>query len=83
MSSYYVQYSDRARSEYAALSASTRLDPPRLRPRGSRHGPRSLRPRRRHPRNKDRRSACLAGVITEYEISRDVLVVTMLKVVGI
>ncbi|MFE3199986.1 hypothetical protein [Embleya sp. NPDC059237] len=33
--------------------------------------------------NKDRRSACLAGVITEYEISRDVLVVTMLKVVGI
>ncbi|OPC79772.1 hypothetical protein B4N89_01355 [Embleya scabrispora] len=80
MSGYYVQYSDRARSEYAALSAATR-----------RHFDHAVVGVARDPYahgaairgNKDRRSACLAGVITEYEISRDVLVVTMLKVVGI
>ncbi|WP_439677813.1 hypothetical protein [Embleya sp. MST-111070] len=80
MSSCYVQYSDRARSEYAALSASTRRGFDRAVAGMARdlyaHGA-AIRG------DKDRRSACLAGVITEYEISRDVLVVTMLKVVGI
>ncbi|MGW0008093.1 hypothetical protein ACWDT6_30275 [Nocardia grenadensis] len=78
--SYYVQYSDRARREYSALDAATR-----------RSFDRAVNDMARDPYahgspirgDKDRRSACLAGVITEYEISSSVLVVTMLKLVSI
>ncbi|MGC0417611.1 hypothetical protein [Embleya sp. AB8] len=77
--SYYVQYTDRARIEYNALSAKTR-----------REFDTAVHDMARNPYaqgaairgNKDRRSACLAGVITEYEISSSVLVVTMLKAIG-
>ncbi|GCE02201.1 hypothetical protein [Embleya hyalina] len=80
MSGYYVQYLDRARGEHGALPAVTR-----------RGFDRAVADMARDPHahgaairgDKDRRSACLAGVITEYEISRDVLVVTMLKLVSI
>ncbi|MFI1382268.1 hypothetical protein [Embleya sp. NPDC020886] len=80
MSSYYIQYSNRARSEYSALPANVRRDFDAAVSYMARdpyaHGA-AIRG------DKDRRSACLAGVITEYEISSSVLVVTMLKLVSI
>ncbi|MYS78742.1 hypothetical protein [Embleya scabrispora] len=80
MSSYYVQYSDRARNEYNAMPAALR-----------RSFDAAVNDMARDPYahgapirgDKDRRSASLAGVITEYEVSSGVLVVTMLKVVAL
>ncbi|MGC0416683.1 hypothetical protein [Embleya sp. AB8] len=79
-SCHYVQYSDRARTDYYAMPTPLR-----------RRFDAAVGDMARHPYahgdpirgNKDRRSACLAGAITEYEISSSVLVVTMLKVVAL
>ncbi|MYW05244.1 hypothetical protein [Streptomyces sp. SID3343] len=80
MSKYRVQYTNNALTGYNALSASTRkafdaaVDSMSYSPRN--HGS-AIRG------NPDRRSATLAGVITEYEVSSGVLVVTMLHVRGL
>ncbi|MGC0417534.1 type II toxin-antitoxin system RelE family toxin [Embleya sp. AB8] len=74
---YRVAYSPRAESEYNAMPSALR-----------RRFDAAVSDMAQDPYacgdpirgNRDRRSAALAGVITEYEISSSVLTVTMLKV---
>ncbi|MFF7247492.1 hypothetical protein ACFZBU_26690 [Embleya sp. NPDC008237] len=80
MTKYRIQYTDNALAGYNALSASTRREFDRAVDSMS-YSPRTYGDAIRG--NPDRRTAVLAGVITEYEVSSGVLVVTMLHVRGL